>query len=77
MLNEKKIYDKLEEIVGLMKDLQMSFFDRFPEDANEYRTSWSELYDMATDDYYTMCSVKHELNKLLEDIDEFVYDEEK
>lgn len=77
MLNEKKICAKLEEIIALMKDLQMDFFWRFPEDANEYRTSWSELYDMATDDYYTMCDVKNELNKLLEDIDCFVYDEEK
>lgn len=77
MLNEKKICNKLEEIIALMKDLRMDFFQRFPEDANEYRTSWDELYDMATDDYYTMCSVKNELNKLLEDIDEFVYDEEK
>lgn len=77
MLNEKKICNKLEEIVALVNDLRMGFFDRFPEDANEDRTSWSELYDMATDDYYTMCGVKNELNKLLEDIDCFVYDEEK
>ena len=77
MLNEKKICDKLEEIVALMKDLRMDFFQSFPEDANEYRTSWSNLYDMATDDYYTMCGVKNELNKLLSDIDGFVYDDEK
>lgn len=76
MLNEKKICNKLDEILALFKDIRMDFFQSFPEDANEDRTSWSELYDMATDDYYTMCSVKNELNKLLNDIDEFVYDEE-
>lgn len=26
MLNEKKVVDKLTEIVGLMKDLRMDFF---------------------------------------------------
>lgn len=76
MLNEKKVVDKLTEIVGLMKDLRMDFFWRFPEDANEDRTSWSDLYDMATDDYYTMCGIKRELNKMLEDIDDCEYDEE-
>lgn len=76
MLNEKKIYNKLEEIVALMKDLRMDFFQSFPEDANEYRTSWSELYDMATNDYYTMCDIKRELNKMLEDIVCCEYDEE-
>lgn len=77
MLSEKKICDKLEEIVALMKDLRMDFFQSFPEDANEYRTSWGVLYDMATDDYYTMCGVKDELNKLLSDIGECFYDDEK
>lgn len=76
MLNEKKVVDKLTEIVGLMKDLRMDFFGGFPEDANEDRTSWSDLYDMATDDYYTMCGIKRELNKMLEDIDDCEYDEE-
>lgn len=77
MLNKKEIRNKLEEIVGQLKDLQMDFFDRHPDDANEYSTSWSELYDRATDDYYTMCDVKYELNKLLNEITEGVYDEEK
>lgn len=75
MLNEKKICNKLDEILALFKEVRMDFFQRFPEDANEDRTSWSELYDMATDDYYTMCSVKNELNKLLDDIVECAYDE--
>lgn len=76
MLNEKKIVDKLTEIVGIVKDLRMEFFDSFPEDANEDRTSWSELYNMATSDYYKVCNVKHELNKMLEDIEYWKYEEE-
>lgn len=65
MLNEKKICAKLEEIIALINDLRMGYFDSFPEEASEYRTSWGKLYDMATDDYYTMLNVKDELKKLL------------
>lgn len=76
MLNEKKIIDKLTEIVGSMKDPRMGYFESFPEDANEDRTSWSDLYNMASVDYHTMCRIKRELNKMLEDIDCCEYDEE-
>lgn len=76
MLNEKKVVDKLTEIVGLMKDLRMDYFDSFPEDATEDRVSWDELYSMATHDSYKIDSVKRELKKMLEDIDCCEYDEE-
>ena len=75
MLNEKKICNKLEEILGTIKELRMGYFKIFPEDVNEDRVSWSSLYDMATDDYYSICNVKRELQTLVDDIDECKYDE--
>lgn len=75
-LNEKKIVKKLTEILGLVKDLRMEYFDTFPEDATEDRVSWNELYSMATDDSYKIDSVKRELKKMLEDIDYFEYEDE-
>ncbi len=75
MLNEKKVVEKLTEIVSLMKDFRMDFFCSFPEDANEERTSWSDLYNMASSDYYKMCGVKRELDKMIDDIDCCEYDE--
>lgn len=75
MLNEKKIYNKLEEILSMLKELRMDYFKTFPEDANEDRVSWSSLYDMATDDYYSMCNTKRELQILINDIVECKYDE--
>ena len=76
MLNEKKICGKLEEILEMMKDPRMDYFHTFPEDAIESRTSWSSLYDMATDDYYKFKLAKGALEKLLDDIDCCEYDEE-
>lgn len=68
---KQMILDTLTEIVNRTEDLRMDYFNRFPEDANEYFMSWNELYRLASDDNITMSQVRTTLKNLIETIKDY------
>lgn len=74
-MKNKDIIKRLNDALDETEDLRIDYFKTFPEDANEDRISWSNLYDMSTDDNYKIHNMRCAILSLITDIRHEDYDD--
>lgn len=68
-MKNKDIIKKLKEALDKTDELRVDYFDTFLEDANEYRVSWSDLYNMASEDNCKIYSMRRIIKDLVEELE--------
>lgn len=68
-MKNEDIIKKLKEALDKTDELRVDYFDSFPEDANEYRVSWSDLYSMASEDNCKIYSMRRIIKDLVEELE--------